>query len=195
MTDRADRDVQLIEQFLGGDKHAFDELMEAHEDRIFAICLRMLRDREAALDATQETFITVFRKVETFARRSAFSTWIYRVAVNTCYDALRRQKRRAAAPLPEHHDPPDVTAEDEIEAAEVRPDIERALSNVPIEFRSVLVLVDLEGMGQNDAAEVLGVAAGTVESRLFRGRRLLATELGNQSRGTGPPIDEEPHHA
>jgi RNA polymerase sigma-70 factor (ECF subfamily) len=195
VTDRAERDAQLIKRFLAGEVQSFDELMDAHEDRVFAVCLRMLRDREAALDATQETFITVFRKVGTFAGKSAFSTWLYRVAVNTCYDALRRQKRRAAGAMPEHHDPPDVGAEDEILAAEIRPDIESALRKVPIEFRSVLVLVDLEGMGQHDAAEVLGVAAGTVKSRLFRGRRLLAAELGNQSAPPGPPSDEEPHNA
>lgn len=195
MTDRAERDAQLVERFIGGDKQSFDELMDAHEDRVFGICLRMLRDREAALDATQETFITVFRKVGTFAGKSAFSTWLYRVAVNTCYDALRRQKRRAAAPLPEHHEPPDTAAGDEIVAAELRPDIETALHKIPVEFRSVLVLVDLEGMAQLDAAEVLGVAAGTVKSRLFRGRRLLAAELGNHSAASRPPNDEEPHHA
>lgn len=195
MTNRADRDAQLIERFLAGEKRSFDELMEAHEDRIFAVCLRMLRDREAALDATQETFVTVFRKVGTFAGRSAFSTWLYRVAVNTCYDALRRQKRRAAGAMPEHHDPPDITAGDELSAVELRPDIETALRKLPVEFRSVLVLVDLEGMGQHDAADVLGVATGTVKSRLFRGRRLLAAELGNQTAPPRPPIDEEPHHA
>ncbi|MFQ5948825.1 MAG: RNA polymerase sigma factor, partial [Acidimicrobiia bacterium] len=71
MTDRAEADASLVERYLQGDAEAFEELMRAHEDRVFAICLRMLRDREAALDATQETFISVFRKADRFAGRSA----------------------------------------------------------------------------------------------------------------------------
>ncbi len=93
MTDRADLDIELIDRYLRGDIEAFNELMEAHEDRVFAVSLRMLRDREAALDATQDTFLTVFRKVDRYKATAAFSTWLYRVAVNTCYDHLRRQKR------------------------------------------------------------------------------------------------------
>jgi len=187
----SDSDRGLIDRFLDGDQAAFNDLMAAHEDRVFAVCLRMLRDREAALDATQETFITVFRKVGSFAGKSAFSTWLYRVAVNTCYDSLRRQKRHRADPLPEHHDPPDRTSGDEIAAAELRPDIEPALMEVPIEFRSAIVLVDLEGLSLQDAAEALGVAVGTVKSRLFRGRRLLAESLGNLLPTRDTPIDEE----
>lgn len=194
MTSRAELDRELIQRYLQGDLDAFDRLMEAHEDRVFAICLRMLRDREAALDATQETFITVFRKVSTFAGTAAFSTWLYRVAVNTCYDALRRS-RRAPGPLPEHHDPPDLTASDAFEAAELRPDLERGLSKIPAEFRAAVVLVDLEGLEIQAAAEVLGVAVGTVKSRLHRGRRHLAAVLGNLSGPTAPPIGEEPQHA
>ncbi|MDH3499963.1 MAG: sigma-70 family RNA polymerase sigma factor, partial [Acidimicrobiia bacterium] len=75
--------------------------MRAHEDRVFAICLRTLGDREMALDATQETFITVFRKVSQFEGKSAFSTWIYRVAVNTCYDVARKTRRKRTDRLPD----------------------------------------------------------------------------------------------
>lgn len=191
MTEALDSDRGLIDRFLGGDAAAFNDLMETHEDRVFAVCLRMLRDREAALDATQETFITVFRKVDSFAWKSAFSTWLYRVAVNTCYDSLRRQKRHRAEPLPEHHDPPDRTSGDALVAAELRPDIEAALAEVPIEFRSAIVLVDLQGLALQDAADALGVAVGTVKSRLFRGRRILAESLGNLLGASDPPSDEE----
>jgi RNA polymerase sigma-70 factor (ECF subfamily) len=177
MTAHADYD--LVQQFLGGDLSAFEQLMEAHEDRVFGICLRMLRDREAALDATQETFVTVFRKADRFAGRAAFSTWLYRVAMNTCYDALRRDKRRRADPLPEHHDPPDRTVDDELAAVELRPDLEAALQELPLEFRAAVVLVDVEGLALADAGEMLGIPVGTIKSRVFRGRRLLAEALGN----------------
>ncbi len=191
MTGRATEDRALIERYLDGDVGAFDELMRAHEDRVFAVCLRMLRDREAALDATQETFVSVFRKVDRFSGRSAFSTWLYRVAVNTCYDALRRDRRRPTVPLPEHAEPPDAAAADEIDAAGLRPDIEKALAALPTEFRSAVVLADLEGLSLQDVAEVLGVPVGTVKSRIFRGRRQLAEALGNLS---SPPGHRKEEH-
>jgi RNA polymerase sigma-70 factor, ECF subfamily len=176
---RGEADTALIERYLRGDVDAFNELMRVHEDRVFAICLRMLRDREAALDATQETFITVFRKVDRFAGHSAFSTWLYRVAVNTCYDQARRTARQASEPLPEGHDQADLEAQLALEAAELRPDLQAALAQVPAEFRSAVVLCDAEGLSLQTASEILGVPVGTVKSRLFRGRRLLAEILGN----------------
>jgi len=179
MTDRALDDRALIERYLAGDAAAFDELMRAHEDRVFGICLRMLRNREAALDATQETFITVFRKADRFAGRSAFSTWLYRVAVNTCYDAARRNQRRQADPLPEGLDPADVSAGDGYESAEVRPEIDEALARLPTEYRAAVILSDLEGLALETVSEALGVPIGTVKSRVFRGRKLLAEHLGN----------------
>ena len=179
MTDRADTDAALIQRYLRGEMEAFDALMRAHEDRVFAVCLRMLRDREAALDATQETFVTVFRKADRFAGRSAFSTWLYRVAVNTCYDHVRKAKRHLAETLPENNDPADPAAGDEFGSIELRPDLEAALAALPREFRSAIVLVDVEGLGLQTVAEALGVPVGTVKSRVFRGRKLLAEALGN----------------
>lgn len=179
MTDRPHTDADLVRRYLAGDPGAFDQLMREHEDRVFSICLRMLRDREAALDATQDTFVTVFRKADTFAGRSAFSTWLYRVAVNTCYDHARKRKRHAAEPLPEGRDPMDASAADGFTAAELRPDLEAALATLPEEFRAAVVLADVEGLGRQTVADALGVPLGTVKSRVFRGRRLLAEALGN----------------
>ena len=120
MTHRAAADIDLVARFVDGDVSAFDELMAAHEDRVFGICLRMLRDRDAALDAVQETFITVFRKADKYKAEAAFSTWLYRVTVNTCYDQLRKSKRRAAQPLPDGLDPSDPRSGDAIAAVELR---------------------------------------------------------------------------
>jgi RNA polymerase sigma-70 factor (ECF subfamily) len=170
---------------------AFDELMGAHEDRVFAICLRTLGDREMALDAVQETFITVFRKVAQFEGKSAFSTWIYRVAVNTCYDVARRAKRRRAEPLPDHTDPADTAAGDAFAAAELRPDIARAVADLPEEFRAAVILSDLEGLPLQDVADIIEVPVGTVKSRVFRGRRLLAEALGNFRVPDGHPRDDQ----
>lgn len=179
MTDRADLDRDLVRRYLTGDADAFDELMRAHEGRVFAVCLRMLRDREAALDATQETFINVLRKADRFAGASAFSTWLYRVAVNTCYDLARRTQRRRAEPLPEHTDPADPASGDELGSVEMKHEIEEALAGLPSEFRAAIVLSDVEGLALQTVSEILGVPVGTVKSRVFRGRRILAEKLGN----------------
>jgi len=179
MTHRADRDVELINRYLTGDIDAFNELVTAHEDRVFAICLRMLRNREAALDATQEAFLTVFRKADRYEARAAFSTWLYRVTVNTCYDHLRREKRKKADRIPDSYDPPDPQSMDPFDAVEVRPDIENALALLSAEFRAVVVLVDLQGMSLEQASDALEIPTGTIKSRLFRARRQLAQSLGN----------------
>jgi RNA polymerase sigma-70 factor (ECF subfamily) len=190
MTDRAELDAILIGRYLQGEVAAFDELMRAHEDRVFAVCLRMLRDREAALDATQETFIAVFRKADRFAGRAAFSTWLYRVAVNTCYDQVRRRRRHAAVPLPDSNDPIDVSADDGFTSVELRSDIEAALVALPDEFRAAVVLADVEGLSLQAVADILEVPVGTVKSRVFRGRRLLAESLGNLKGPSDTPIRE-----
>ena len=177
----AAQDQELLARVVGGDHDAFNQIMRNHEDRVFSVCLRIMGNREHALDATQETFLTAFRKADQFKGNSALGTWIYRIAVNTCYDQLRKQKRRRTDPIPDHLDPTDHSAEDEVEAAGLRPEIMEALAAIPQDFRSAVVLSDIEGMGLPEVADVLGVPVGTVKSRVFRGRRLLAQELGNQS--------------
>ena len=174
-----DTDEALVRRYVAGDLQAFESLMEAHEQRVFAICLRVMRNREDALDATQETFITVLRKASSFKGRAAFSTWLYRVAVNTCYDQLRKKQRRRTAPLPTGYEPPDRSTSGRMEAAELRPAIEDALANLTPEFGAAVILADLEGLPLRRVSEILDVPLGTVKSRLFRGRRLLAAQLGN----------------
>ncbi|MEN8113573.1 MAG: sigma-70 family RNA polymerase sigma factor, partial [Actinomycetota bacterium] len=179
MTARAEQDRDLVRRYLTGDVDAFDELVRAHEDRVFAICLRMMQNRDEALDATQDVFLTVFRKADRYKEQAAFSTWLYRVAVNTCYDHLRRKKRKRTESMPEHFDPADPRGGDAMNAVELRPDIEAALAGLGTDFRAAIVLVDLEGMSLERAADTLQVPIGTVKSRVFRARRQLAEELGN----------------
>ena len=190
MTARSSEDRELIRRYLEGDVSAFDELMRAHEDRVFGICLRMMKSRDAALDATQDVFLTVFRKADRYKDQAAFSTWLYRVAMNTCYDHLRRQQRKRTDSMPEYLDPSDPRAGDEFHAVELRPDIQTALAVLTPEFRSAVVLVDLEGMSLEGAADTLEIPVGTVKSRVFRARKQLAKELGNLAPGSKHPSDE-----
>jgi RNA polymerase sigma-70 factor, ECF subfamily len=190
MTTRSAEDRALIRRYLEGDISAFDELMRAHEDRVFAICLRMMRDRDEALDATQDVFLTVFRKADRYKEQAAFGTWLYRVAINTCYDHLRRRQRKRTDPMPEHLDPGDPRSGDALNAVELRPDIENALATISPEFRAAVVLVDIEGMSLDGAADTLDVPVGTVKSRLFRARRQLSRELGNLAPGFEHPTED-----
>ncbi|NIA23990.1 MAG: sigma-70 family RNA polymerase sigma factor [Gammaproteobacteria bacterium] len=172
-------DQVLLDRFLAGDRRAFDELMLRHEDRVFGLGFRMLGNREDALDATQQTFLTVFRKAHQFSGRSTFATWLYRVAMNTCYDRLRKAKRRRTVPMPESSDPPDLASQDALTSAELRPDLIEALTSLQPEFRAAVMLVDLEDLPFEEVAQILDVPIGTVKSRVHRGRKLLAATLRN----------------
>jgi len=171
-------DIELVGRVLSGDHDAFEAIMRQHEDRVFSVCLRITGNRDRALDAAQETFLTVFRKAAQFKGDAALGTWIYRIAVNTCYDQLRKAKRRKTDPIPDYLDPVDPSAESAIDSAALRPEIQTALDMLPKDFRAAIVLSDIEGMSMSEVASVLGVPTGTVKSRLFRGRRLLAEHLG-----------------
>jgi RNA polymerase sigma-70 factor (ECF subfamily) len=186
------RDEELLSDFLGGDGAAFDELMARHEDHIFGLCLRMMGSREDALDATQDTFLTVYRKGGQYSGRSKFSTWLYRVAVNTCHDHLRKRKRHQVVPIPEGSDLPDSSVDDQLDSVELRPDILHALASIPEEFRGVVMLVDIDGLALEEVAEILTLPLGTVKSRTYRGRRLLAEYLGN-FRGSSEHQKDEDH--
>lgn len=174
-----DSDVDLISLVAHGQAAALDELMRRHEDLVFAVCLRIMGSREAALDAAQETFLTVFRKADRFRAEAAFTTWLYRVATNTCFDLLRKAKRRRTEPIPEYLDPVDVSAVDPFTSVELKPSIEDALMSIPADYRAAVVLSDIHGLGIAEISDALEIPAGTVKSRVFRGRRLLAEILGN----------------
>lgn len=183
-------DRLLVERFREGDTAAFQDLMAAHEDRVFSVCLRVVRNRELALDATQDTFINVYRRIGSFDGRAKFSTWLYRVAVNSCYDLLRREQRRQTSPLADHIEPIDESVGDDLDAIELRPELTRALGAIPDVFRDAIVLVDIEGFSIEEAAHVLHVPDGTVKSRLYRGRRALADQLGNLEPRSRRPTDD-----
>ena len=152
----------------------------------------MLRDREAALDATQETFVTVFRKADRFAGRSAFGTWLYRVAVNTCYDHARRSRRHLAEPLPEGNDPMDVAAGDAFGSVELRPDLEAALAALPAESGPQWSWPTSRAWGCRRSPRRSG--SGLVRSSPgIPGTPALAEALGNLRDPSDTPSGE--HHA
>lgn len=185
-------DATLLARAADGDHSSFTVLMRRHEDRVFAVCLRLMGSRHAALDAVQETFTTLYRKAGQYRGSAAVSTWLYRITVNTCYDLLRKERRRPTESIPEHLEPVDPTGEDGFVAVDLRPEIERALAILTPEFRAVVVLSDIHGYPLPDVAEALQLPLGTVKSRLFRARRQLAAQLGNLSPRSDHPKGTEP---
>ena len=173
-------DDALIAAFLGGDDRAFDRLVHRHEHRIYNLCYRMLGRTEDARDTTQEVFVTVFRKLPSFRGDAAFATWAHRIAVNACYDSLRRRKRQPDPAVHADNTPLDTRADEAADPADVAADVvdvQRALEHVPEEFRVVLILHDAQDVSYDDVARILEIPLGTVKSRLHRGRIALADAL------------------
>jgi RNA polymerase sigma-70 factor (ECF subfamily) len=186
-------DAQLIKAFQKGDKKAFDELVIRHKDRIFNLCYRFLGDDEEANDSAQEAFVKAYGSLNRFRMESAFSTWLYRIAVNACKNKLGsaayKTKRRTVS-LDNPGTPSNETSPMEIpngapsplarmEEKERRALIQRALDSLPTEFKMVVTLRDVEGLSYEDIADITGLNLGTVKSRIARAR----TDLRNRLRG------------
>lgn len=165
-------DQDLLARHVAGDRDAFGELFRRHRDRMWAVALRTVGDRELAADAVQEAFISAFRRADRFRGDSAVTTWLHRITVNAAIDRLRREK--PTSPLPDI-DPAD--RHDRHDQAETAMDVRAALATLPEAQRIALVLVDMEGLSVAEAADLLGVAEGTIKSRCSRGRAALAPLL------------------
>ncbi|MFH9349313.1 RNA polymerase sigma factor SigM [Kitasatospora sp. NPDC017646] len=198
----ADDDATLLARHVAGDQQAFGLLVNRHRDRLWAVALRTLGDREEAADALQDALVSAFRAAPGFQGRSAVTTWLHRIVVNACLDRARRSATRRTTPLgddPQRLDNLVGTAEpadSPVVRAEVHRELTAALAELPVEQRAALVLVDMQGYPVAEAAELLGVPVGTVKSRCARGRaRLLPLvrhlrETDGGARG-GPDVSRE----
>ena len=181
-----------MEAAQAGDRVALETLLRRHHDRLYAVCRRLTGDDADAADACQEALLAVVRGLPRFDARSSFATWAYRVATNAALDELRRRRRRPDPGLPPEWGPepeaePWSTAGAGAAAAGGRPvddevatrlDLDAAIRQLSPEFRAPVVLRDLAGLSYDEIAEVLDIPAGTVRSRIARGRAALAELLG-----------------
>jgi RNA polymerase sigma-70 factor, ECF subfamily len=176
-------DAELLRRHVAGDLEAFGLLFSRHKDRLWAVALRTVCDPEDAADALQEAMISAFRRAADFRGDSAVTTWLHRIVVNACLDRLRRKQTRSVtwSGDPDALDALAAQAAslDSAEAIETRLDVDAALRTLPAEQRAALVLVDMLGYSVADAAEILGVSAGTVKSRCARGRSKLLPHLSH----------------
>jgi RNA polymerase sigma-70 factor (ECF subfamily) len=184
-------DAAMIRAFRSGDRTAFDKLVLRHKDRLFNLCYWFLGDYQEASDAAQETFIKVFRSLKSFRLESAFSTWLYRIAVNTCRNRLKssdyRQGKKTVSldnPGPSGDSVPPIEIKDEslspmtmLERKERWMLIKKAIDSLPTEQRTVVGLRDIEGLSYEEIAAITGLNLGTVKSKLSRGRLELREKL------------------
>jgi RNA polymerase sigma-70 factor (ECF subfamily) len=194
MPDQGERDEDLVKRYLSGDAGAFGTLVERHERRMYNLALRMTGREEDARDATQDAFLTALRKLSSFRGEAAFTTWMHRVTVNACYDLLRKRQR---APLLDRgqdereRGPESPPSPDHATSSDLSIDVQRALLQVPEDFRTVMILHDVQDLPYEQVAAIVGVPVGTVKSRLHRGRVALARAMGL----TAPELRERPDPA
>ncbi|HEX2698529.1 MAG TPA: sigma-70 family RNA polymerase sigma factor, partial [Anaerolineales bacterium] len=167
-----------------GDLDAFNTLVLHYQDALFNTALRILGDEDQAADATQDAFLSAFRGLNSF-RGGSFKAWLLRTVTNACYDELRRKKRRPTTPLePDTKDgdeidsprwlaDPKLSPEQELEADELEHAIQHCLENLPVEFRTVVVMADIQGLDYVEVATTVRVPLGTIKSRLARARLRL----------------------
>ena len=164
----------LIRKASQGNEKAFEELYRIYADGVYTLALRMTGEIQAAEDITQEIFIRVWRKIETFRGKSAFRTWLYRLSMN---EILRRrgQLNRRPIPLPEKEIP--VPEEDPAEKTAIRMDLQNAISGLPVRCRGVLILHELLGYNHREIAGIMKITPGTSKAHLHKAKNLLNREL------------------
>ena len=192
----------LVQAAQRGNAEAFNVLIDRYQALIYRIALRMLGDEDDADDAAQTAWITAFHKLNGF-RGGQLRIWLARVVVNACYDEIRRRHRRRELPLlPDSIDGEEVEApywledpaagvEETVEVREFEAIVQNSLQSLTPVYRSMLVLVDIEGMSYDEASLAAGVPLGTVRSRLARARMALRKRLGE----TADPLPDPPRHA
>jgi len=174
----------LIRNSQHGDLDSFNTLVLAYQDIVYNTALRILGDEDLAADASQEAFISAFRALNSY-RGGSFRAWLFRTVTNACYDELRRKKRRPTTPLePEAYDgdevetprwlaDPNASPEEQLDQAELEHAIQHCLENLPTEFRTVVVLADIQGLDYTEVAAAVKKPLGTIKSRLARARLRL----------------------
>jgi RNA polymerase sigma-70 factor, ECF subfamily len=184
-------DAQLIRAARSGDRAAFTALVHRHEETVYRFAFKMCRDREKAEETLQDTFISVFRKLHTFDGKSKFSTWLYSVVTNNCLMKLRRRKLQGLEdPLEVYDDPPhgergahrQIASPEESPAEilmtkELKGALDAAIKKLPVEYRAVFVLRDIEGNSNEETARILKISVEATKSRLRRARAFLRNQL------------------
>jgi RNA polymerase sigma-70 factor, ECF subfamily len=183
--DGAAQDRALLDRHVAGDRDAFGQLVQRHQDRLWRVALRTLGDPDDAADAVQDAMVSAYRAAAGYRGDAAVTTWLHRIVVNACLDIVRRRGSRPVSALDE--DVPDAPAADTLSTRETSHQVVAALRRLPAEQAAAVVLVDVEGFPVAEAAAILDVPEGTVKSRCARARSRLAVLLGDLDPRPGNP--------
>jgi RNA polymerase sigma-70 factor (ECF subfamily) len=177
----AEHEPVLVERARRGDRAAFEELVRRHADRLYAVVLRFVADGDEAQEVTQEAFLRAWRAIGRFEGRARFFTWLYRIGIN---EAKRRAARRPPVPVVSLDDEPIEEAPDwseaphtRVERADLRAVLELAIRSLPGDYRTPIILRDIEGLSTREAAEVMDLAEAAFKSRLHRARLAVRRAL------------------
>jgi len=183
-------EAEAIRRAQGGDRTVFEYLYQLHSRRVYSVCLRMVGNTTEAEDLTQEVFLLLLRKIHTFRGESAFSTWLHRLAVNLVLMRLRK-KSPPIVPIEATLGPDDETVSPSIdigvpdlllEGSIDRINLERCIAQLPVGYRTIFVLHDIQGYEHNEIAEILGRSVGDSKSQLHKARTRLREELHEHQR-------------
>jgi len=187
-------DRELVRQAQAGNKEAFEELVRRHQHRVFAVAGGILRRREDVEDIAQQVFVKAYFSIKRFDQRAAFSTWLYKITVNECWDLLRKKKVR---PLLYESDLSEEQAQqfsaterlasgaqDVSDRLEAQQQVERLLEGLDERDRMMLILKEVEGFAIEEIAEILDLNANTVKVRLFRARRRIVNQARKRKDGS-----------
>lgn len=184
--DRFADEVVLVAALREGDDQAYEHLVRQHSPHLLAVLMRMLRDADEAADALQESFLQAFRAIGRFEGGSKLSTWLHRIAVNVALMKLRTRRRKPLRSIedmlprfiPDGHRAEvgpawNVTADDLLQRQEDRQMVRQYMDELPDDYRTILLLRDIEEMNTEEAAGALGISPGAVKTRLHRARQAL----------------------
>lgn len=180
-------DLALIEQVQQGSIAAFEELISRYESTVYNLALRFTRNQEDAEEVLQDVFLTIFTKVKGFEGKSAFSSWLYRVIVNSSFMKLRKRRSSLIVPIDdrddsgrnklENEESSDEPLDDQLQNSRLREVLSGAIDKLPDQYRAVFVLRDVEGLSNIEVGKVLDITVPAVKSRLHRARLMLRRKL------------------
>jgi RNA polymerase sigma-70 factor (ECF subfamily) len=170
-----DPDPRTLQRARSGDLRAFEELVRSSQAEVYRFALHLTHDHALAEDVTQETFLRAFRFIRGYRGAQRFGSWLFAIARNCSMDALRKRGRIATMPEQDLRTTPD---------ASVRAELDAALAAVSADHREAFLLVEVFGLSYQETADVLGVAVGTVKSRMFRARQALCQAIAGGEEAT-----------